>query len=256
MLDVMKRKPSDEGYFRLSRPAVKVPRCRGVSFLRVADWPRVHVWNGYLGVVEVIDLEGGKILSRLGLDDDDVLQRIDPEELEKPDILNELQLRLSPVRGSVMPAGGRYAYYVPKQFTRQEPGFLKKIDLAAEPPKVVLKGEKPAPDLRPDVAAASEAGKALFVVEQKVDGVAEVASRRVKVFSTVDLTLQSEMDLPLTDCDQLEASHDGKYMYALDQKGGKVAVLDIARGRVVKVLDRVGKVPATVFALPEGKAGQ
>src|SRR5262249_55096214 len=153
---------------------------------------------------------------RLGLDDDDVLRRIDPEELEKPDILNELQLRLSPVRGRVVPTEARYAYYVPKQFARREPGFLKKIDLAVEPPKVVLKGEKPAPDLRPDVAAASETGKALFVVQQKIDGAAEVASRRVKVFSTVDLTLQSEMDLPLTDCDQLEASHDGKYMYALD----------------------------------------
>jgi hypothetical protein len=53
----------------------------------------------------------------------------------------------------------------------------------------------------------------------------------------------------LTNCDCLAASHDGKYLYALDRKGG-MAVVDISSGKEVKVLRDVGNHPALVLALP------
>ncbi len=75
-------------------------------------------------------------------------------------------------------------------------------------------------------------------------------SRWVKVFSTADLTFKRQIELPLTDCQDLEVSRDGKYLYALDAENAKLAVLETASGRALKVLD-VGKYPLLMMALPE-----
>jgi hypothetical protein len=255
VLDCVKLTKDPEGLFQSSRRTVTVPRCRAAFFLRVADWPRVHIWNAHLGVVEVVDFDTGKILSRLHLDDLPVLAAADPAALEKPDIGGVLLL-LQPIRAEVIPTGGRYAYYVPKQLPNQEPGFIKKIDLEADPPKIIRQGEERQPDLRPSTAAASEAGHALFVVKHKITGAAQVASREVKIFSTSDLKLQSEVELPIAGCDQLEASLDGKYMYALDREQGRLAVIEIATAKEFKVLEKFAKQPVLVFALPEETAGK
>jgi hypothetical protein len=132
-----------------------------------------------------------------------------------------------------------------------EPGFLKKIDLAAEPPKMACQGDKREPDLRARIVAASEPAGALFVLEDRRNPqFTHEPSRRVKVFNASDLKFQRTIELPLTDCHCLQVSRDGKYLYALDAEEAKLAVVDIALGRQVKVLENVGTYPYFLRALP------
>jgi DNA-binding beta-propeller fold protein YncE len=246
----VKQEVDDGGFFATCRKTVKVPRAYGVSLVRVADWPRVHLFNGMLGLLEVADFDSGRILSRLPLGDDPVLEKTDPADLDKAESRLIFRLR---GRGEVVAAGGRFAYYVPREpWDQQEPGFLKKIDLAADPPKVVRKGAEPEKDLRPGATAVAEAAGTLFVVQEKFPrGNTYQPSRRVKVFSAAELKLQREIEVSLDDCQRLEVSRDGKYVYALNPDQAKVAVLDATTGREVKVLDQVGKYPYILMALPE-----
>jgi RNA polymerase sigma factor (sigma-70 family) len=254
-LTCVKREVDNGGYFQECRKTVKVPRCYGIDFVGVADWPRVHIFNRTLGLLEVVDFDSDRILSRLPLGDDPALEKVDPAELEKAGIPLTMRLR---GRGGVIADGGRYAYYVPWQpWDKEEPGFLKKIDLAADPPKVVRKGAEPEKDLHPGPEVVVEAAGALFVVQHKPprDNIPQ-PSRRVRIYSTAELKPQREIELSLDDCQALEVSRDGKYVYALDRDRAKLAVLDVATGREVKVLDQVGKYPYILIALPEAEAGR
>jgi RNA polymerase sigma factor (sigma-70 family) len=250
-LSCVKREVDTGGFFQSCRKIVKVPRCHGVDFLRVADWPQVHVFNGMLSLLEVVDFDSGTIRSRLLLSDDPSVAKVDPTELEKPE--NNLLFRLRGT-GGVVADGGRYAYYVPQPPVDrgEQPGFMRKIDLSANPPKVVRQGEERAKDLRPGPAAVSEAGGALFIVQaQPPLAGSPQPSRRLRIFSTKDLTLQREVELSLKDCQGLEVSRDGKYVYVLNPDQAKLAVLDAVTGKEVKVLDQVGKYPYIMIPLPE-----
>jgi RNA polymerase sigma factor (sigma-70 family) len=249
VLNVVKREVDSDGFFKHSRQTVRVPHSYGVELLRVADWPRVQLWNSYLGLLEVADLDRGRIVSRLLLTDGlpANISR-NPAELEKADARQMMRLRH---RGHVI-AGERYAYYLPtpRWDSREPPGLSKKIDLTANPPRVVLRGKERQPALR--TAAVSEPVGALFVLkdERSRDG-RELPSRRVKVISTKDLTLQREFDLPVKEAAPLATSQDGKYLYALDRDQAKLAVIDTATGRPVKVLSHVGKYPYLLIPMPE-----
>jgi hypothetical protein len=248
VLNVVKREVDSDGFFKHSRQTVRVPRSYGVQLLRVADWPRVQLWNSYLGLLEVADLDRGQIVSRLFLTDDLPAEASrNAAELEKADARRMMRLRH---RGQVI-AGGRYAYYVPTRYSpREPPGLMKKIDLTANPPRVVLRSKDRPPALW--AAAVSESAGALFVLkdERARDG-RQLPARRVMVFSTKDLTLQRAFDLPLKDGSRLTASRDGKYLYALDPDKAKLVVIDAVSGRPVKILSQVGKYPYLLIAMPE-----
>jgi hypothetical protein len=47
--------------------------------------------------------------------------------------------------------------------------------------------------------------------------------------------------------------YDGNYLYALDPETAKLAVFDIARGKEIKVVDKLGTYPLMIFPLPESK---
>jgi hypothetical protein len=232
-----------------SRRTVAIPRCRFVVFLRVEDWPRITVWNDNLGAVEVIDFDRGEVLSRTSMDDAPDFKQANILVFEKPN-LGKATTRLSSPRGETIPAGGRFAYYIPKRHSHGELCFLKRIELENEFPTTVLQSSGLQTDLRPIVAAATEAGHALFVVKNEIRGAAQVKSHLVKRFRTDSLAPQDDIDLPLESCDYLEVSRDGKQVYALDRKNARLAVIDVLSGRIIKVHDKVADLPLAVFALP------
>ena len=78
-------------------------------------------------------------------------------------------------------------------------------------------------------------------------------SNHVKVLSADDLTVKQEIKLLLEDCNGLASSRDGKYLYAWHTEAAKVAVMDTATGRQVKVLENLAKNPDIVIALSQGK---
>jgi hypothetical protein len=239
--------------FEIVGQPFKVPRAGNIVFLRTAEWPRITVWNHLLGAIEVLDLDANSILTRVPLGDDPVLATFDPRHLEKPNI-GDLIHRLG-YRANVVTSDGKHAYYVPQHSsqdsTRRPFGYLRKIDLTADPPKVIRITDQRQPNLRARVATVSESAGALFVAEDKrgPDGSAIAPSPRVKTFHTLTLAPAADIVTSLTDCDCLAASHDGKYLYALDFSGG-MSVVDISSGKEVKVLRDVGNHPALVFALP------
>jgi hypothetical protein len=243
----------DVEVFQMVHEPLRVPRARSVTFLRIADWPQITVWNHHLGALEVLDLDDNSILTRVPIGDDPVLATFDPQHLERPNI-GELSRRLG-FRGDVVSVDGAHAYYIPlhsAQLTTRRPvGHLRKIDLTASPPAVVLVSEKPMPHLQARVATVSETAGALFVAERKFapETWDVLPSRRVKVFHTLTLEPAAEIELSLSDITCLSASHDGKYLYAVDRAGG-MSVVDIATGRELKVLRDVGNHPALVLALP------
>ena len=254
LLSFVSRELDTEGVFKQSRKDVGIPRCKIPTFLRLSDWPRVHLWNSSLAVVEVVDVSTGKILSRLPLDYDDdlTLKTLDPTALEKPEI-GELSMHLG-ANGVVISGGDRFAYYVP-QPTRNptaEPGHIQKIDLTAVPPKVVRKGDQREAGLRASFSAASDQGGGLFVVARNgKDPTKQEASRRLKIFSTLDLKFQIEIEATIPDINGLRTSMDGKYLYLLNRDQAKIAVLDVRTGKETKVLSTVGKYPWMILALPE-----
>lgn len=244
-LNCVKLELDENGAFKSCQQSVLVPRCRAVAFLRVEDWPRVHIWNEHLGVIQVVDLSTAKNLKRLPIGDDPQLNLFDSAELEKPNI-GELYFRLNALRGTVFPADGRYGYYIPWQR-----GFIRKIDLAADPPSVLRQGQTRYEDLDATVAATSGKGHAIFVKVKGEDRGGSLApSARLRVFNTFDLEPQGEIDLSIDNINKLEASLDGKYMYAVDWLHARLAVIDIGTGREIKVLDDVGHDPAMIIALP------
>jgi hypothetical protein len=244
VLNTVDRKRNPRGSFEPGERAVRIPRCRGVDFVSVANWPRVHVLNQTVTLLEVVDFRTGDILSRLPLGDDPALNGLDPASLERADFKMILRLRHN---GAVLPGGGRYAYYIPRGS-----GFLKKIDLLANPPQVVRKSEKREAGLNFVIAAASEAAGRLFVLEYKSnDRLTHEPSRTVKVFRTTDFTLQRPIELPVTDCQNLQVSREGKYLYALDAEAAKLAVVDAASGREVKVWKTSCTYPLLMIALPD-----
>jgi hypothetical protein len=264
LLNCLKLELDSEGFYKRSRKTVAIPRCHGVDFLRVADWPMVHIWNGRTGLLTVVDFDTGEIRNRLALGDDPELAKLDPLQREAADDLTMMRLRGA---GFVATEAGQHGYYVPRQSGdnghparyRKGPGFLRKIDLAALPPQVVHQGEQREDDLRPGPTAVSEAAGALFVLELERPGPNRlVASRRMKVFSTSDLKLQREIELPFeptTDQVRLKASCDGKYLYAVDPWQPRLAVIEIATGLQLKEIDAaVGNYPHILIPLPEGKA--
>ena len=265
LLNGVKLELDSEGFFKRSRKTVAIPRCHGVSFLRVADWPRVHIWNGRTGLVKVVNFDTGEIQSRLALGDDPELAKLDPLEREAADDLTMMQLRGA---GFVATETGKHGYYIPRQSGdnghparyRKGPGFLRKVDLAALPPEVVRQGEQREDDLRPGPTAVSEAAGALFVLELQGGPNGLIASRRMKVFSTSDLKLHREIELPFeptTDQVRLKASCDGKYLYAVDPRQPRLAVIEIATGLPLKAIGaEVGNYPHILIPLPEGKAAE
>ncbi|MBI3468107.1 MAG: hypothetical protein HY000_34305 [Planctomycetes bacterium] len=213
----------------------------------------MHIWNGLLGVVEVVDFDTGKILSRLAVGDDPVLALFDPAQLERPNVGRDLYMRLGRPRGGVVPGSDRWAYYVPTV----QSGFLKRIDLSGQSPQIVRKGEEAYEDLDVRAAAASDRAGALCVkVKGKPDGATFEKSAVIRIFDTFNVKPQGEVSLSIGNCDRLETSRDGKYLYALDREQARIGVVEIATGREVKVLDNVGPVPVAVLALPETPSGE
>jgi hypothetical protein len=252
----VKREVDEEGFFKSSRKEVTVPRSGVPDFLRVLDWPRVQFWNPEVAIVEAVDVSSGKILSRLPLDyeDDPFVKGLDPIALEAAEI-GHRYFKLG-ANGSVIYGGGRFAYYLPDpgRNPKLEPGFIQKIDLKSIPPKVVRKGKKREPGLSTGLAAATDAGGAIFVVTKKSEkpkeGGNDVSHRRIRIYSTADLSFLNEIESSLTNIDRLSPSLDGKYMYALDRMQSKLAVIDVASGLEVKVLEKVTKYPYLMIPLP------
>ncbi len=243
----------EDGKFKSARPDMEIPRCRPAGYLSVSKWPRLSFWNPSMAVVQVVDVRNRTILSRLPLDyeDDPVLKTLDPTYLEKPTI-GQVNRHLG-ANGIVISGGGRYAYYVPRptRNPKAEPGFLKKIDLSADPPKMIQQGKERQPGLWAPGAVATDAGGAIVVpVEKRVSEHSGKPSDRLRVYGTPGLNLINEIKVSLTSCDYLEPSVDGKYIYALSRDQAKIAVIDLATGREVKVLG-IGKYPALILALPE-----
>jgi hypothetical protein len=254
VLTCVKQELNPQGMFQPCRQVVRVPRCYGVRIVRVTDWPRVHLFNSMLGLLEVADCDRGMIRSKLYLGDHPSAAGLAPANLEKAGLRLLFQVR---GRGSVVTGGGRYAYYLPHgPFERgEEAGYLKKIDLSADPPRIIGKAANPAKDLHPGAAAVCEATGRLFIAEMKPPrNNRHQPSRRVKIYRTKDLSFQGEIELPLNDCGSLTASADGKYVYALNPEEAKLAVLDAATGRARKMLDEIGKYPVIMIAMPTGKA--
>jgi hypothetical protein len=68
----------------------------------------------------------------------------------------------------------------------------------------------------------------------------------LRIFNTINLKPQREVELSI-DCDQLEVSRDGKYVYALDRDRAKIAVVEVSSGRELKLI-HLGGFP--VLAIP------
>src|SRR5262249_31000473 len=151
VLNCVKRDLDKVGFFKLSEKPVRLPRAHGVDIVSVADWPRVHVWNRNLNLLKVVDFNNGKTLSSLLISDDPALEKTDPAELEKIDADRHLRLKH---HGWMLATGGRFAYYVPMACA--PPGRVRKIDLSADPPKVVRTWNKRQPDLGAGIVAVSE----------------------------------------------------------------------------------------------------
>jgi hypothetical protein len=242
--------------FEVAERAVHIPRCRGVDFVSAANWPQVHVLNQSVILLEGVDFSSGQILSRLSLGDNPAGNGIEPASLERADFRVILRLRN---QGRVLAGGGRHAYYVPQAISQHpslprplpEPGFLKKIDLLANPPRVLGTSAQRQPSLNAAIAVASEAAGRLFVLEDKWnERFTHEPARTVKVYRTTDLTLDRQIELPVADCQHLEVSRDGKYLYALDVEAAKLAVLDAKSGRAIRVLKTPCTYPMLLLALP------
>lgn len=240
----------DEAFKALGEPT-KVPRARAVQFLRVADWPRIVLWNHHLGAIEVINTNTGTIDKRLPLGDDTQLDTIDPEVLESPNI-GKLILRLG-FRGSVITDDGEYAYYIPQQPAQPgQPRFvgrIRRISIREETPKVLVTSEL-APHLRAKVATVSKVAGALFVVENKTadNGYHQLPSARIKCYQTTDLKPITDIQLSITDCDYLVVSRDGTVLYALNEEG-VISVVEVTSGKERKILKNVGTRPAIAYVL-------
>lgn len=221
VLTHLQRELDDAGMFKIAGQPFKVPDVPYVNIVSIAQWPRIVGWNYYGGALVVLDVHANSVLSTLPL--------------------------VGSPAANVITSDGKNAYYVPHNATQQ----LRKIDLAADPPKVVRTSDEPHPNLHAEVAAVSEKAGALFVGEHKVDpeGRRLLPSPLVKTFHTQTLAPAGEITLSLTGCDCLAASGDGKYLYAVDFAGG-MSVVDISSGKEVKVLRDVGNHPALVLALP------
>src|SRR5262249_17329307 len=126
-------------------------------------------------------------------------------------------------------------------------------DLGADPPKVVRRGRERQGDLSAGIAAVSPSAENLFIICQAPPpaGGRHEPSRRAKVFRTNELAFHREVDLSITACRGLVASLDGKYIYALDSDHAKLAVIDVATAKEVKVIENVGKYPRFLFAIQE-----
>jgi hypothetical protein len=250
VLNCVKRELDKVGFFKLSEQPVRIPRAHGVDVVSVADWPRVHVWNRNLSLLKVVDFRNGKIVSRLLVSDDPALEKTDPAELEKVDFD---QLRRLKHIGWMLHTGGRYTYYVPVSWA--PPGRVRKIDLSANPPKIVRTWKERQPDLETGIVAVSEKDGRIFVLKRELPREGRpMRSERFKVLSADDLTPKQDFKLSLVDCNKLAISRDGKYVYALDSEAAKVAVIDSATGREVKVLENLSNHPYIMIALAEGKA--
>jgi hypothetical protein len=250
VLNCVKRELDKVGFFKLSEQPVRIPRAHGVDVVSVADWPRVHVWNRNLSLLKVVDFGNGKIVSRLLVSDDPALEKTDPAELEKVDFD---QLRRLKHIGWMLHTRGRYTYYGPMSWA--PPGHVRKIDLSANPPKVVRTWKERQPDLETGIVAVSEKDGRIFVLKRELPREGRpMPSERFKVLSADDLTPKQDFKLSLVDCNELAISRDGKYVYALDSEAAKVAVIDSATGREVKVLENLGNHPYIMIALAEGKA--
>lgn len=241
----------DAGMFKIAGQPFKIPRARSVQFLRSTEWPRITVWNHFLGAIEVLDLSADSVLTHVPLGDDKVLANADARYLEKPNI-GSLVHRLG-FWANMVTSDGKHAYYVSEhvhQPNRHPLGFLRKIDLTTDPARVVLQFDERQSNLKARVAAVSETAGALFVAEDRRDPSKGLVlpSSLVKTFHTSTLKPASDIQLSLTDCYCLAASRDGKYLYALDFAGG-MAVVDISTGKEVKVLPNVGVHPGLVLAL-------
>jgi hypothetical protein len=247
VLNCVKRELDKVGFLKLSEKRVRIPRAHGVDIVSVADWPRVHVWNRNLNVLYVVDFKTGEILSKLLISDDPALEKTDPAGLEKIEANRLLRLKH---HGWMLATGGQFAYYVPMSWA--PPGQVRKIDLSADPPKVVRTWKERQPDLGAGFVAVSEKAGRIFVVEQEPPRAGRpMPSNHVTVLSTDDLTLKQQVKLSLEDCDGLVTSRDGKFLYAWHTEGAKVAVIDSATGREIKVLGDLCKAPYLVIPLAE-----
>src|SRR5262249_29372628 len=92
VLTSVERKLDDNGTYCLGPQSGEVSRSYGFRVVRVADWPRVHIWNSTLGLLEVADHKIGKVTSKHYLGDDPEGQRLSPAQTEKID--DQLLFRL------------------------------------------------------------------------------------------------------------------------------------------------------------------
>jgi hypothetical protein len=231
----------EAGVFHAVGQPLTISGARGVQFLRVHDWPKLTVWGGADGLLRVLDLETGSQLSQTRLD-------------ALADVPAELPRRHW--TGTVVTSDGKYGYYVPQQWGRpsegRHVGHLQRIDLRVNPPKVIDFSEQPQANLSAQNSAASETAGIVAVAERKYSDLGPVLapSSHIRIFHSLPLKPQREIDLSLSNCDSLTISRDGNYLYAVDFEKGGMAVVEISAGREVTVIQDVGAHPALVFALP------
>src|SRR5262249_22017486 len=151
------------GFYKPSETPVRIPRAHVVDVVSVVDWPRVHVWNRNLSLLKVVDFSNGKVLSRLLVSDGPTLAKIDSAALERVDEGQLLRLKHN---GWMLATGARYAYYVPMSWA--PPGRVRKIDLAANPPKIVRTWkEDRQPEFGDGSVAVSEKASRIFVLKHE-----------------------------------------------------------------------------------------
>jgi hypothetical protein len=253
----VKRELDDSGFFKAESAATLHP-CRSVDFVSLAAWPLAQLLDHTFTLLHTVDLDRGQILGSVAVGDPppDAFDQTSRENASMQSILRARN------KGVFIPGDHRYAYYLPSSISNPpglpgplpEAALLKKIDLSADPPQVIAKGPKGDPDLRARIAAVSESAGAIYVVEERRNPqFTYEPSRWVKVFSARDLSFQQRIELPLADCQSLAVSRDGSRLYALDPENARLAVLETASARVLKVLD-VGNYPLLMVAVADGRA--
>jgi hypothetical protein len=180
-----------------------VPRCGALNYLRLKDWPTVHIWNGDLHAIEVINLGSGQIISRLRLHDDGVFEATDPKLDESPTVTQKQFLTLQMSSGRVVAANGEMAYYLPKK-----EGFVRKINLTASPPVVVRRASERQSSLYPRVSAVSESTGTVWVQVAHLSpgGANYLPSNTARILDTSNVNPIADLRLGIADCDCMAAS--------------------------------------------------
>jgi hypothetical protein len=252
ILSCVSSKPGPDRFFPAYGQRVHIPRTYDIKFLRSAEWPRLQVWDPWLGSILVANVQTAKLVGHVCVSGDADVARLPFEKVLEQDAGWFLR---HVARGWMLADGGRYCYFLSPVTAPQVPPerrIWKKVDLAVDPPRVVAQRDLLATEHYVGAVVSNPAQRMLLA--RFVD---DSRPYRVQVLSTSDLQLQRELELPFGrrqldwDRQPLTMSRDGRWMYALDQETAKLAVLDLHTGHVVKVIEHVGDYPGLVESLPD-----